>query len=76
MGIEDNFELLRPEPNAQKLMSEIRKAAVAHMKRKKAITIRIHEIDLESMKIKASKLGVPYQTYINMLIRRDAERSV
>ena len=42
------------------------------MKRKKSITIRISEIDLEAMQIKASNLGVPYQTDINMLIHNDA----
>ena len=37
-----------------------------------SITLRVHERDLEAMRLKASRLGVPYQTYINMLIHRDA----
>lgn len=37
----------------------------------KPITIRVSKHDLDVVKIKASKLGIPYQTYIKMLIHRD-----
>ena len=54
-------------------------AAKAAMKRistssnvKKSITIRISNSDIQAMKTKAAKMGVPYQTYINILIHRDA----
>ncbi|MBP7709537.1 MAG: hypothetical protein KA100_00520 [Rickettsiales bacterium] len=40
--------------------------------RRVPISIRILVEDLEAIKIKAVKLGVPYQTYINILIHRDA----
>lgn len=70
--IEDNFENLEPIPNVDSEMDSIQKAASLHSKRKKSITLRVREIDLEIMKINASKLGVPYQTYINMLIHKDA----
>jgi predicted DNA binding CopG/RHH family protein len=39
---------------------------------KKSITIRISGGDIQAMKVKAAKMGVPYQTYINILIHRDA----
>jgi predicted DNA binding CopG/RHH family protein len=39
---------------------------------KKSITIRISNSDIQAMKTKAVKMGVPYQTYINILIHRDA----
>ena len=39
---------------------------------KKSITIRISNSDIQAMKVKAAKMGVPYQTYINILIHRDA----
>jgi predicted DNA binding CopG/RHH family protein len=39
---------------------------------KKSITIRISGSDIQAMKVKAAKMGVPYQTYINILIHRDA----
>lgn len=70
--IENHFELLTPISDMQAEMTALKKAAQQHTKRKKSITLRVHEIDLETMKIKASKLGIPYQTYINMLIHKDA----
>ena len=38
----------------------------------KSVTIRLSEDDIETMKNKASKLGIPYQTYIKMVIHKDA----
>ena len=70
--IEDNFERLQSVTNLEKEKAMLKETAKSHVKRKKSITIRISEIDLEAMQIKASKLGIPYQTYINMLIHKDA----
>ena len=70
--IEDNFEKLCKPKNMEKMIVQIRKAASVHLKKKKLITMRVRESDLEIIRIKASKLGVPYQTYINMLIHRDS----
>jgi len=52
-------------------MELIQKAASSHKKKKKSITIRLSEYDLEAIKVKASKLGIPYQTYINIIIHKD-----
>lgn len=68
----DNFEHLSNIKNLDKEMLALKQAAKNHLKRKKSITIRVSEIDLEAMQIKASKLGIPYQTYINMVIHKDA----
>ncbi len=70
--IEDNYEYLQPIPNLKSEIDKIKQAAIIHSKRRKSITLRINEIDLETIRIKASKLGIPYQTYINMLIHKDA----
>ncbi len=70
--IEDNYESFTPIPNLKEEMALIKQAAINHVKKKKSITVRISEMDLEAMRIKASKLGVPYQTYINMVIHKDA----
>jgi predicted DNA binding CopG/RHH family protein len=70
--VEDNFESLQPILNMYAEMHQIKQAALSHIKRKKSITLRVREVDLEMMRIKDSKLGVPYQTYINMLIHKDA----
>lgn len=53
-------------------LAKIQKVAQEHLKKKKSITIRLAVHDLEAIKIKASKLGLAYQTYINMLIHKDA----
>lgn len=70
--IEDNIDLLVPVKNLKRERDAILKAAKAHVKNRKSITIRVQKVDLEAMKLKASKLGIPYQTYINMLIHKDA----
>ncbi len=70
--IEDNFESLKPVPDMVAEVVRLQQAAAMHAKRRRSITLRVHEMDLEAMKIKSSKLGMPYQTYINMLIHKDA----
>ncbi|MFM8453451.1 MAG: CopG family antitoxin [Gammaproteobacteria bacterium] len=70
--IEDNFEKFTDPKNKKELMQEIVSAAKNHVKNKKPITLRVSANDIEIIKLKASKLGLPYQTYINMLIHKDA----
>ncbi len=70
--IEDNYEKLKPVKNEGALIKKMQQAAKVHLQNKKPITIRVSMHDVEIIKIKASKKGIPYQTYINMLIHRDA----
>lgn len=70
--LEDNFEELKDTVAMDKELEKIIKTAKQHTHRKKSISLRVHEIDLEIIRLKASKLGIPYQTYINMLIHKDA----
>ena len=70
--IEDNLKHQMALKNSGEEIDMLKRVAKSHAKRKKSITLRVHELDLEAMKIKASKTGIPYQTYINMLIHRDA----
>lgn len=70
--IEDHFESLGPISDMDAEMATMKNLAVLHKKRKLSVTLRVQETDLEIMRIKASKLGTPYQTYINMLIHKDA----
>lgn len=49
-------------------------AAKNYVAEKKSVTIRIANGDLEAMRLKAQKMGVPYQTYINIVIHQDAVR--
>ena len=70
--IEDNFEKLPSIANKNSVSKMLQLAAKKQLKDKKPITIRIGVNDIEAIKIKASKCRVPYQTYINMLIHKDA----
>ena len=72
--LEANLELCtRLKPTEEKAMIEkLVTTAKNHLAIKKSITLRVSPRDLEVMRLKASRLGVPYQTYINMVIHKDA----
>ncbi len=70
--IEDSIDKLEPLENSTEEIAMLTAAAKEYMKAKKSITLRVKESDLEAMRIKASKHGLPYQTYICMLIHKDA----
>ena len=70
--IEKELHNFVPIDNEKSMKAMIEEAAKNHVSRKKQVSIRVAEKDLEAMKIKATKMGVPYQTYINILIHRDA----
>lgn len=72
-AIEDNFEKHQKFDDKNEI-ALLRKAAKAHLNNKRSITIRVAEHDIEAIKIKASKHGLPYQTYLNMLIHTDATK--
>lgn len=69
--IENNFGLLQNMDNMQEEIFLLKQAACKHIKKNKSITLRINEMDLEAIKIRASVFGVPYQTYLTMLIHKD-----
>lgn len=71
-ALEADFEIMIPVLSSKEDMESIRKAAEGYKKRKKSITLRVQESDLEMIRLKACRMGIPYQTYINMLIHKDA----
>lgn len=71
-AIENDYGSLRPVDNEVGLMKQLLLAAKRHVRDKKMISIRVSNNDLEIVRINAYKAGVPYQTYINMLIHKDA----
>jgi len=71
--LESDFEKEKPIENEKEEIAKITAMAARYLSRKKSVTLRLKEPDLEIMKIKASKLGIPYQTYINMVIHKDAQ---
>jgi predicted DNA binding CopG/RHH family protein len=70
--IEDNLDSVKSLKNQKESFSALKKAAKKHIQNKKPITIRLSIEDLEAIKIKATKCGLPYQTYLNMIIHKDA----
>lgn len=42
--------------------------------KRKRISIMVRERDLEKLKVKAQKLGMPYQTLINSILHQYAEK--
>lgn len=70
--IERNIGKGKPVKNEKELKKKLVQAAKNYISERKSITIRVQNRDLEALKIKAAHIGVPYQTYINILIHRDA----
>lgn len=71
--IEENFESQESVLEEFDLQN-LQKSAKEHLNSKKSITIRVSLRDIEAIKIKASKLGLAYQTYLNMLIHKEATK--
>jgi predicted DNA binding CopG/RHH family protein len=59
-----------PSRKSAEDMKKIEQFAKAH-KAKKLISLRVSENDLLALQAKAIDKGIPYQTYINMLIHQD-----
>lgn len=72
--LEDNLEICTRLDSAEEkaMVEKLISAAKNHESTKKSITLRVPPRDLEVMRLKASRLGIPYQTYINMVIHKDA----
>ena len=70
--LEKNITKSKSAKNQKSLKQSLVKAAESYLSERKPVTIRLLASDIESMKIKASKMGIPYQTYINIIIHRDA----
>ena len=70
--IDDNFFNQESIANSKIQIDSFKQSAIKHLKTKRPVTIRIANNDLEAIKIKASKSGVAYQTYINMIIHKEA----
>jgi len=70
--LEEHFLKLPKTRNEGALINKLQCTAKEYLQDKKPITIRVSVHDIEAIKIKASKAGIPYQTYINMLIHKEA----
>jgi predicted DNA binding CopG/RHH family protein len=62
---------LVPVANQTEMQKMLRKAAVHYRKKKQArINIRLPEIDLAELKVKAEEEGMPYQTLIASVLHK------
>ena len=73
--IDDNFSNQESVGDVKIRVEQFKQSAIKHLKTKRPVTIRIANNDLEAIKIKASKSGVAYQTYINMIIHKEATKT-
>ena len=62
-------------PNLAETKAMLKQAAINTLKKRKtkSITLRINELDLEKVKIKATKKRIPYQTLLGLLISHYAD---
>ena len=61
------FDMTREEAQ------EMWQAAVRNTLRKKPITVRVQERDIELIKVKALEQGIPYQTLVASILHRYAK---
>ena len=59
-------------PNKEEEIKRLRSYAANYLKKDKRLTLRVAKVDLEKIKDKAIKSGIPYQTLISSLIRQYA----
>lgn len=72
--IEDNMESyvnLSPE-ETKKRIAELVEIAKSHIAARTQVSLAMHTRDLNALKYRASKLGIPYKTYINMVLHKYA----
>lgn len=67
LEIENNIENLRPVSNEKRNKIE---GLIDAAKKNKAISLRIASYDLDKIKEKAGKEGIPYQTLINSILHK------
>jgi predicted DNA binding CopG/RHH family protein len=66
-AIEKNFEKYRPVSKEKK--NHIEKI-IEGSRKSRPISLRMNETDLDRLKVKADKNGLPYQTMINVVIHK------
>ncbi len=67
LEIENNIDKLKPVSSEKRKKIE---ALIGRAKKNSAISLRIARYDLEKIKEKAGKEGIPYQTLINSILHK------
>jgi predicted DNA binding CopG/RHH family protein len=76
LEIENSLGNITISKDSQQLKASLKKAAEEYFSNKKQINIRVSPQDLAAIKLQASKKGLPYQSYINMLLHQTATGQV
>jgi len=69
--IEDHLEEWEEIPKNDPIYNQL-KEAVANYRKDKSVNLRVNSATLETIKAKAKKAGLPYQTLINTLLHQYA----
>jgi predicted DNA binding CopG/RHH family protein len=64
-------DIYQRDPDLPKTIKQLKRIA-AHTLRKKPITVRVQERDIERIKVKALEQGIPYQTLVSSVLHRFA----
>lgn len=67
LEIENGAEILKPVADEKKKKIE---GIINTAKKNKAVSLRLANYDLEKIKEKASKQGIPYQTFISSILHK------
>ena len=62
--------VLKSVPNAKKEVERYRGYAKASLDKTRNINIRLSERDLQKIKAKAAKKGLPYQTFVSSILHQ------
>lgn len=78
--IEENLHKMRRPKNHKQIKTMLVEAAKNYFKDQKqehnsSVTIKLPDSDLAAMKRKAEKIGMSYETYIKVVLHRDAVSS-
>lgn len=70
------FKSVKNLESEKKRYAEIAKHTIERIKKEKNVNIRLTSRDLDTLKSKATKSGLPYQTLVGILIRQYNEGKI
>jgi len=59
-----------PQKEKMHMFAELQSAAKNTLAKTRSITLRVSDVDLHRIKVRAHREGLPYQTYINSLLHK------
>ena len=62
-----------PDKEKARVFAALQTSAKNTLAKTRSITLRISELDLHRLKVKAQQEGIPYQTYVTHLLHRGGQ---